>query len=87
MKRSTIVVLILVAGIAAMIWSGLMAYRMRKELNTQPGAQSASPQQRNLPGTPSADQRTKATPPSPMKIPLPHRSYPISETNPPPHLL
>ena len=54
MKRSTIVVLILVAGIAAMIWSGLMAYRMRKELNTQPGAQSASPQQRNLPGTPSA---------------------------------
>lgn len=53
MKRSTIVVLILVAGIAAMIWSGLMAYRMRKELNAQPAGQTASPQMRNFPGTPS----------------------------------
>ena len=87
MKRSTIVVLILVAGIAAMIWSGLMAYRMRKELNTQPGAQSASPQQRNLPGTPSAGSANQGNAASPMKIPLPHRGYPISETNPPPHLL
>jgi peroxiredoxin len=55
MKRSAIVVLILVAGMAAMIWSGLMAYRMRKELNTPPAAQSASPQLR----TPSAESNNK----------------------------
>ena len=39
MKRSAIVVLILVAGVTAMIWSGLMAYRMRKAMNTPPAAQ------------------------------------------------
>ena len=43
MKRSTIVVLILIAGVTAMIWSGVMAYRMRKAMNTPPAAQTASP--------------------------------------------
>lgn len=55
MKRSTIVVLILVAGMTAMIWSGMIAYRMRKELNTPPAAQSASPQLRKFLGAASAD--------------------------------
>jgi thiol-disulfide isomerase/thioredoxin len=53
MKRSAIVVIVLVVGMAAMIWSGLMAYRMRKELNTPPAAQTASPSNKSL-GTPSA---------------------------------
>lgn len=43
MKRSAIVVLILVAGVTAMIWSGVMAYRMRKAMNTPPAVQTASP--------------------------------------------
>lgn len=36
MKRSSIVILVLIAGITAMIWSGVMAYRIRKSLNTPP---------------------------------------------------
>jgi thiol-disulfide isomerase/thioredoxin len=44
MKRSTIVVLILVAGVTAMVWSGVMAYRMRKAMNTSPATQTASPE-------------------------------------------
>ena len=44
MKRSTIVVLILVAGVTAMVWSGVMAYRMRKAMNTPPAAQTTSPE-------------------------------------------
>lgn len=49
MKRSTIVVLVLVTGMAAMIWSGMMAYRMRKALNTPP----VSPQLRKFLNTPA----------------------------------
>ena len=40
MKRSSIVVLILIAGITAMIWSGVMAYRIRKSLHTPPAIQA-----------------------------------------------
>lgn len=40
MKRSSIVVLVLIAGITAMIWSGVMAYRIRKSLHTPPVIQS-----------------------------------------------
>ena len=40
MKRSAIVVIILIAAIAAMVWSGLMAHRMRKMLHTPPAAQT-----------------------------------------------
>lgn len=36
MKRSAIVVLVLIAGITAMIWAGVMAYRIRKSMDTQP---------------------------------------------------
>ena len=54
MKRSAIVVLILVAGITAMIWSGVMAYRMRKALKTPQSMQSSSPELRKFLGTPSA---------------------------------
>jgi len=50
MKRSAIVVLILVAGVTAMIWSGVMAYRMRKVMNTPPAAQTASPELRKFLG-------------------------------------
>jgi peroxiredoxin len=55
MKRSAIVVLILVAGMTAMIWSGVMAYRMRKAMNTPPPAQTASPELRKFLGAPSAN--------------------------------
>jgi thiol-disulfide isomerase/thioredoxin len=55
MKRSTIVVLILVAGITAMIWSGVMAYRMRKAMNTSPTVQTASPDLKKFLGESSAD--------------------------------
>ena len=47
MKRSSIVVLVLIAGITAMIWAGVMAYRIRKSLNAQPVATATLPQ----PGT------------------------------------
>ncbi len=40
MKRSSVVVLILIAGITAMIWAGVMAYRIRKSLRTQPAMQA-----------------------------------------------
>jgi thiol-disulfide isomerase/thioredoxin len=60
MKRSAIVVLILVAGVTAMIWSGLMAYRMRKAMNTPPAAQATSPELRNLPGEASANSGNSA---------------------------
>src|SRR5487761_1466066 len=53
MKRSAIVVLILVAGVTAMIWSGVMAYRMRKAMNTTPAVQTASPELRKFLGEPS----------------------------------
>lgn len=51
MKRSTLVVVVLVAGMTAMIWSGVMAYRMRKALNTPP----VSPQLRKFLNAASAD--------------------------------
>jgi thiol-disulfide isomerase/thioredoxin len=66
MKRSAIVVLILVAGVTAMIWSGFMAYRMRKAMNTPPPAQTASPELRKFLGEPSTDSgNTAATTASP----------------------
>jgi peroxiredoxin len=40
MKRSSIVVLILIAGITAMIWAGVMAYRIRKSLRMPPSIQA-----------------------------------------------
>ena len=55
MKRSAIVVLILVAGVTAMIWSGVMAYRMRKAMNTPPAMQSSSPELRKFLGDSSAN--------------------------------
>lgn len=36
MKRNAVVVLVLIAGITAMIWAGVMAYRVRKALHTAP---------------------------------------------------
>ena len=36
MKRNSIVLIVLIAGITAMIWSGIMAYRVRRELHTPP---------------------------------------------------
>jgi thiol-disulfide isomerase/thioredoxin len=55
MKRSAIVVLILIAGVTAMIWSGVMAYRMRKALNTPTAAQNPSPELRKFLGVSSAE--------------------------------
>ncbi len=55
MKRSAIVVVVLIAGMTAMIWSGVMAYRMRKALHTPPTMQSPSPELRKFLGAPSAD--------------------------------
>ncbi len=60
MKRSAIVVLILVAGVTAMIWSGVMAYRMRKTMNTPPPAQSASPELRKFLGEASPNSGNSA---------------------------
>ena len=69
MKRSAIVVLILIAGIAAMIWSGFMAYRMHKMLHTPPAAQTAALQ----PTTPdnAATNAAAASPDSPSAQGLP----------------
>ena len=73
MKRSAIVVLVLVAGITAMIWSGVMAYRMRKAINTPP----VSPELRKMLNAPSAGQTTAgsqsnaASPDSPSAQGLP----------------
>jgi thiol-disulfide isomerase/thioredoxin len=55
MKRSAIVILILVAGVTAMIWSGVMAYRMRRAMNTPPAAQTASPELHKFLGQPSTN--------------------------------
>ena len=55
MKRSAIVGLILVAGVTAMIWSGVMAYRMRKTMNTPPAAHTASPELRKFLGEPTTN--------------------------------
>lgn len=41
MKRSAIVVVILVVGVTAMIWAGIMAYRIRRSLQPPPGTQAA----------------------------------------------
>lgn len=72
MKRSGIVVLVLVAGVTAMIWSGVMAYRMRKALNTPP----VSPELRKMLNTPPAGQtmsgdQASASPDSPSAQGLP----------------
>ncbi|MGO8720672.1 MAG: TlpA disulfide reductase family protein [Acidobacteriaceae bacterium] len=60
MKRSAIVVVILVAGMTAMIWSGVMAYRMRKALNTPP----VSPQLRKFLDAASADSGDQGSAPA-----------------------
>ncbi|MHB8301601.1 MAG: TlpA family protein disulfide reductase [Acidobacteriaceae bacterium] len=44
MKRSAVVVLVLIAGITAMIWSGVMAYRIRKSAHSQPVSQATMAQ-------------------------------------------
>jgi thiol-disulfide isomerase/thioredoxin len=62
MKRSTIVILILIAGVTAMIWSGIMAYRMRKTMNPPPAAQTASPELRKFLGAPPANAGNAAAP-------------------------
>ncbi|MES2219939.1 MAG: TlpA disulfide reductase family protein [Acidobacteriota bacterium] len=77
MKRSAIVILILIAGITAMIWSGVMAYRMRKTMNTPPVAQPVSPDLRKYLGepsngsgnAPSANATADATSPSAQGLP------------------
>ena len=61
MKRSAIVVLILVAGVTAMVWSGVMAYRMRKAMNTPPAAQTASPELRKFLTEPSTGNTAATT--------------------------
>ncbi len=40
MKRDSIVMLVLIAGITAMIWAGVMAYRVRKSMRTPPVSQA-----------------------------------------------
>jgi peroxiredoxin len=72
MKRSAIVVLVLIAGITAMIWAGVMAYRIHGSLHNAPMAQPAMMQPGGAAGasaaadTPSAeglpDLRGKAAP-------------------------
>lgn len=62
MKRSSIVILILVAGVTAMIWSGVMAYRMRKAINNPPAVQTASPQLRKFLDEPSTSSGNTAKP-------------------------
>ncbi len=64
MKRNAIVITVLIAGITAMIWSGVMAYRMRKSLNA-PAMQSAPPQLRKFLGASSADSGNSAAAASP----------------------
>ena len=61
MKRSSIVALVLVAGVTAMVWSGFMAYRMHKAMDSQP----VSPALRKmlnspLTGSASTDQQQTA---------------------------
>lgn len=45
MKRSAVVVIVLVAGITAMIWAGVMAYRIRKSIHSQPVTQATLAQE------------------------------------------
>jgi len=44
MKRSAIVILVIIAGITAMIWSGFMAYRIHRSLNAAPPNQATMAQ-------------------------------------------
>lgn len=70
MKRSAIVVIVLVAAIAAMVWSGFMAYRVRQMLHRSPPAQTVAMQTPNQaavdPNSPAAqglpDFRNKPAP-------------------------
>lgn len=39
MKRNSIVLIVVIAGITAMIWAGVMAYRVRHMLHSQPAMQ------------------------------------------------
>jgi len=82
MKRSAIVVLILVAGVTAMIWSGVMAYRMRKTMNTPPAVQTASPELRKFLGEPSTNSGNSTTATaSPDENSPAARVYPTSGKN------
>ena len=47
MKRSAIVILVVVAGLTAMIWAGFMAYRIHRSLHSAPPMQATMAQ----PGT------------------------------------
>jgi peroxiredoxin len=49
MKRSAAVILVLIAGITAMLWAGIMAYRIRKSLHGAPSV-SVSKAQPNAAG-------------------------------------
>lgn len=85
MKRSAIVVVALIVGVTAMIWSGVMAYRIRKSIHSQPisqatlaqGADNTPAGLPNSGGTandsPTAqglqDLRGKAAPPFTLKTP------------------
>jgi peroxiredoxin len=80
MKRSAIVILVLIAGITAMIWAGVMAYRIHRSLHpasmsqpalVQPGETATAPNSAAAPDTPSAeglpDLRGKQAPPFTLK--------------------
>ncbi len=54
MKRSAIVVLVLIAGITAMIWAGVMAYRIHGSLHNAPMAQSTMMQSGGTAAAPDA---------------------------------
>jgi peroxiredoxin len=64
MKRNAIVILVLIAGITAMIWAGVMAHRIHGSLHpaamsqpalVQPGETAAAPNPAVAPDTPSAE--------------------------------
>ena len=68
MKRSSIVVVILIAAITAMIWAGVMAYRIRKSLGSQPAMPASTMAQ---PAAAGASPAAAADLPSPSAQGLP----------------
>jgi len=73
MKRNSIVIIILIAGITAMIWAGVMAYRVRKSLHTPPVTQMTQiPEMKGMKGMDmSSTSSTSADPDSPSAQGLP----------------